>query len=326
LKTLHLTADDLVNMRFAYRPTLEIAFSYQTLRNPAFHHAHWRWVQEAQQALYDEGLPYLSALVPPIGYIPDFLNPTPTTNHTDIDCDFEVLLATPDEVIRKNVLTLIKFDGDSEMRRYFVAHPREAVVCLVEELRLYWQRTLAHHWPRIISRLEGDILSRARILALHGADALFTHLHPTISFRCNNLQIQYVYHRVDQNDDYQLTGEGLRLAPTVFANRVMVQVPSHQLPMLAYEARETGQWHSRLEAGSLKLALGAARASVLQTLTHPSTTGEIAHKLRLTSGAVSQQLHRLVRAGLVEAHRNGKRVFYQLTRRGEELIALFERL
>jgi DNA-binding MarR family transcriptional regulator len=326
LKTLHLTADDLVNMRFAYSPTLEIPFSYQTLRNPAFHYAHRRWVQEAQQALCEEELPYLSALVPPIGYIPDFLNPTPTTNHTDIERDFEALLATPDEVIRKNVLSLIQFDGDSEMRRYFVAHPREAVVCLVEDLRLYWQRTLAHHWSRIISRLEGDILSRARILALHGADVLFTDLHPTISFRRNNLQVQYVYHCADQNDNYQLTGEGLRLVPTLFANRVMAQIPPHQLPMLAYATRETGQWHSRLETGSLELALGAARASVLQTLTHPSTTGEIAYKLSLTSGAVSQQLQRLVRAGLAEAHRNGKRVFYRLTRRGEDLIALFERI
>jgi DNA-binding MarR family transcriptional regulator len=58
----------------------------------------------------------------------------------------------------------------------------------------------------------------------------------------------------------------------------------------------------------------------------PATTGEIARQLGLTSGAVSQQLERLKQAGLVEPHRTGKRVYYQLTRRGEELIGLFERI
>jgi DNA-binding MarR family transcriptional regulator len=52
----------------------------------------------------------------------------------------------------------------------------------------------------------------------------------------------------------------------------------------------------------------------------------MAHRLSLTSGAISQQLDRLKRAGLVESHRSGKRVYYRLTRRGEDLIALFERM
>ena len=33
-----------------------------------------------------------------------------------------------------------------------------------------------------------------------------------------------------------------------------------------------------------------------------------------------------LKAGLVEPHRSGIRVYYHLTRRGEELIALFERI
>jgi DNA-binding MarR family transcriptional regulator len=65
---------------------------------------------------------------------------------------------------------------------------------------------------------------------------------------------------------------------------------------------------------------------VLQALTVPASTSELAHRLMVTSGAVSQHLDRLKHAGLVEAHRSGRRVYYQLTRRGEELILLFERI
>jgi DNA-binding transcriptional ArsR family regulator len=74
------------------------------------------------------------------------------------------------------------------------------------------------------------------------------------------------------------------------------------------------------------MALGAGRARVLETLRTPASTGEIAQKLGVSSGAVSQILSRLAQADLVESHRVGKRVYYHLTRRGEELIVLFERI
>jgi Mn-dependent DtxR family transcriptional regulator len=64
---------------------------------------------------------------------------------------------------------------------------------------------------------------------------------------------------------------------------------------------------------------------VLQTLKTPANTGDLAKKLAISAGTASQHLHRLTRAGLVEPHRIGKHVFYHLTRRGEALIALFDR-
>ncbi len=46
--------------------------------------------------------------------------------------------------------------------------------------------------------------------------------------------------------------------------------------------------------------------------------------LGLTAGAVSQHLGRLKEAGLVEPLRQGRRVFYRLTSRGEQLVGLFD--
>ncbi len=96
--------------------------------------------------------------------------------------------------------------------------------------------------------------------------------------------------------------------------------------MIGYNARGVGQYNQDSRASKpLELALGAARAAVLQTLVTPASTGEVAHKLGIASGGVSEHLKRLTQAGLAEPHRSGKRVYYQLTRRGEDLIALFER-
>ena len=100
----------------------------------------------------------------------------------------------------------------------------------------------------------------------------------------------------------------------------------HWLPMLIYGARGGGLWY-REEVPDpeepLTLTLGAAKAKLLLTLKQPAHTAELAQKLSVTAGAVSQQLGRLHEAGLVESHRSSSRVYYRLTARGEKLIAVF---
>src|SRR5689334_13467792 len=105
--TIHLTSNDLLKLRFAYRPLLEVPLSYRTLINPEFQGLYTDWVDEARRALYGVELPYLHALVMPHSYIPDFLTPTPTVNHRTLQDDLTELLATPDQLIRQNVQTLI---------------------------------------------------------------------------------------------------------------------------------------------------------------------------------------------------------------------------
>jgi DNA-binding transcriptional ArsR family regulator len=328
MAVIRVTPDDLTKMRFAYRPLIEIPLSYRVWINPEFHWPHLRWVENTSRALYDVELPYLDALVPAHGFIPDFLTPTPIANRTNIEDDLEDVLATPDDLIRKNIHELIAYSGDSEMRRFYLAHPREAVHCLVEDLRLYWQRTLERSWSRMVAILEGDILYRGRLLALDGPDTLIPDLHPSITFQQGEIHMNPVCcTRTPSHYEASLNGEGIQLVPTVFTGCGRVyQVTPEWRPMIGYSARGVGLYNRETRASKpLELALGAGRARVLQGLRVPSTTGEVAHRLGLTSGAISQQLERLKRAGLVEPHRNGKRVYYRLTPRGEELIALFER-
>ncbi|MBZ0295596.1 MAG: MarR family transcriptional regulator [Anaerolineae bacterium] len=344
--------EDLLQMRFAYSPLIELVSSYRLLHHIKYQPHYQRWIDAAKQALYGLDFPYLHALTTARSYIPDFLTPTPTRTNLTLEDELLALLEVPDAVIHRNVEYLILIDGDSEIRQQYLTYTREVLLCLIDELRLYWNRALAAHWPRMMAVLEGDVLYRARQLALEGPEKLLANLNPALGFeemalvkKVSAKEIERIrqigtcypatHERIESNDapvneyvDYRLPGTGLQLVPGLFiADHFSWQFAPEWQPMLLYGPRGVGLWNQRSEQPneSLEIALGAGRARVLQMLVMPSNTGEIARKLHISAGAVSQHLGRLNDAGLVEPHRSGKRVFYHLTRRGKDLINLFER-
>jgi DNA-binding transcriptional ArsR family regulator len=260
--------------------------------------------------------------------VPDFITQTPLNRSSTIEEDFEQILATPDEVIVTNVERLIGDIGESEMRLYFKAHPRDAIHCLVEDMRLYWQRTLAGYWSRMVSILEADILYHGKVMALDGASALLGNLHDFIGYQSNSISVTPSLNHAHCPREVTLDGRSLQLVPTIFAGSGrIVQVSPEWHPMIGYSARGVGLFSKDTRASQpLEMALGAARAQVLIGLRAPGTTSELAFRLHLTAGTISQHLMRLCHAGLAEPRRSGKRVYYHLTERGEKLITLFEQI
>ncbi len=324
--TIDVTANDLANVRFGYSPMMELISSYRILHKPERQGQFRWWVDEAQQAVDDIELPYLHTMATVPHYIPDFLTATPTMMITNIEEELARLRQVPLDVIRKNITYAIELAGEGEILGYFMAYPREAMECLIDELRIYWQRTLAHHWTHMMSVLDGDVLYRARSLALDGTKAVLEGLHPELQLVKNQL----VYTGSEKPDhfkrNYQLVGRGVQLVPAIFVCNLTWQIEPEWHPMLSYQSRGTGLWwmdNTSVPNSSLEIALGAGRARVLRLLTTPSSTGEIAHHLEITAGAASQHLSRLQQAGLTEPHRSGKRVYHYLTGRGEKLLALF---
>jgi DNA-binding HxlR family transcriptional regulator len=233
---------------------------------------------------------------------------------------------TPDDIIRRNMEVVIAHSEETEIRRHFLVNPHDALDCLMAELRLYRGLTLKHHWPQIISVLEGDILYQARQLALNGAETMFSGLSPRLWYCNSEIKLDKPHH-IESPKTYTLDGDGLQLVPSIFEGEgVAWQIVPEWRPMVIYGARGIGLWFRRNlpePEKALQLALGAGRAKVLQALQTPTPTGELARQLKVTSGAISQQLHRLQKAGLVESHRNSNKVYYQLTARGENLLTLF---
>ena len=128
--TIKLTPDDLLQTRFAYNPLIELTVSYKVLLNPAMHPYYRRWVDEAQRALFGIDLPFMDALIvacdpdhKPCSYVPDFLTPTPSMVQLSLDYEIDRVLATPADLVRRNVQTLIDIVGESEMRQQYLALP-----------------------------------------------------------------------------------------------------------------------------------------------------------------------------------------------------------
>jgi DNA-binding transcriptional ArsR family regulator len=70
----------------------------------------------------------------------------------------------------------------------------------------------------------------------------------------------------------------------------------------------------------LARVLGRSRARLLTALDAPRSTAELARRLELTTGAVSQHLSALRGAGLVTATRHGREVLYLRTQPAERLL------
>jgi DNA-binding transcriptional ArsR family regulator len=260
-------------------------------------------------------------------YIADFVTPTPTTTRHTFEEALATLRETPPDIIRDNVQKLNLYEDESEIRQHFLAYPHEALECLIEELRLYWTRALAHHWANIQTTLENEIVYQGREMALRGVDAMFCNLDPSVCYQDKTIKLMKEPQKHLCPPNLRLDGRGLQLVPTAFpCTSVSWQIEPEWTPMIIYGARGAGLWYRKKlidPETALGLALGAGRASVLVALQEPSSTGELARRLHVTAGAASQQLARLQEAGLVEPQRVSHRVYYHLTERGAKLIELF---
>lgn len=75
---------------------------------------------------------------------------------------------------------------------------------------------------------------------------------------------------------------------------------------------------------ALEALLGEQRARLLRVLDRPTTAGRLAEVLHAVPSAATHHLAILEKAGLVERERDGRRVLVHRTRRGTELLALYD--
>jgi hypothetical protein len=193
--SIQLQSGDLENIRFAFSPLLEVSMSYCALYKGGTHYSVIpAWAEEARRALYGLEFPYMTAAILGKHYMADFVTPTPSSTQASFEDDMARMWDTPDDIIRRNMEVVIAHSEETEIRRHFLVNPHDALDCLMAELRLYRGLTLKHHWPQIISVLEGDILYQARQLALHGADAMFSGLSPRLRYCNSEIKLDKPHH------------------------------------------------------------------------------------------------------------------------------------
>ena len=329
--TIRLSGEELAETRFAFSPIWELGMSlYKPMRDPSKHALHLPWIQATREAIEGHDLSLLFAVAPPAGlpgdahaYIPDFLTPPPATPFPEFEEELEMVAATPPDVVRSDVEMMARSLAGypvSELTDRIIEDPAGMLPQLVDQMRDYWKLAIEPFWPRIRALHEADVTYRARQLALGGAELLFADLHPMLEWHDGELVINKVYEAtVDP------AGNGLLLIPAVFDWPGIALMVETEQPTLSYSPRGIATlWEDAApeRTGAMDDLIGGTRADILRVLEIPMTTTELARRLHLTPAAVSQQLGVLRRAGVVDARRQGREVFSELTPDGRRLLEL----
>ncbi|MEV0143875.1 MULTISPECIES: winged helix-turn-helix domain-containing protein [unclassified Nonomuraea] len=322
LAELAFSASDLAQVRFVVSPMWEVVPSFRLLRSTAAHPIHRAWADQVRPRLVAAGLDrgWLSELIPPTGYVPDFLNPAPAGPAPTPAAERDAILTSPAGRVRQDLDHLARHQGDLGPRlRTLHADPQTRLAKVAEEIETYWELALAPYWARIQAVLDTDILYRARMIAEHGAGRLFNDLHTSVSWDDDALRM----HRRKQPLTRTTAGTGLLLIPSAFSPGLRTRTTLPDPPQLAYPARGVGSlWRTRPapRADTLAAVLGRSRTLLLTELQTPASTTQLAHRTGLSPAGVSQYLTALRNAGLVSAHRAGRSVLYARTTAAETLL------
>jgi Family of unknown function (DUF5937) len=111
--------------------------------------------------------------------------------------------------------------------------PRRSLHRLADTLLRYHELVIAPYWSRMHELLEADILKRGQVLALGGAEALFSNLGTGIHYRGSTIELERPYEAV-----LRPAGRGITLVPCVFVwPRVSVNLHAHWKLQLVYPPR-----------------------------------------------------------------------------------------
>jgi DNA-binding transcriptional ArsR family regulator len=329
-KHIHLSTLDLTRTRFAFSPLFETVTGFAAMREPSRFAIHLPWICEAQEATRGHDFELLELLThsrEPKRYIPDFLTPPPVTPLPDFADELRLLSATSPEIVRREVaLAWPDASGRPSTIQAMMDHPKDHLERLVDQVERFWQLALGPHWSRLRATLEADVLVRARSLALGGAEALFQTIHPLVRYADGVLELDKSM-CTPSPPSIELDGRGLLLMPSAFVwPKFMTILDPPWQPILAYTPRGVANlWNDEPPPPNqaLEMLFGKGRSEVFLSLDSPSSTLEIARRLHLAQSGVSEHLSVLRQAGLVEAHRRGRSVYYSLSGTGIGLLKLF---
>jgi DNA-binding transcriptional ArsR family regulator len=318
---------DLASTSFACSALLEAVLSLRMWEHPGHYVEQTPWFRGMRQD-FDalEGRDLLLSLVASNRFTPDFLTPRPTTVWPDFQDELAALVATPAAAVRP------------DLERAFLPHDRVVPAPLAygfedpagllgriaDALAEYWDRCLAPAWwPRARSVLQADLVYRARMLAEGGADALFADLAHRLHWRDGELSIHWERPLALPRDEVDVDGRGLVLVPTCFARGASTFIDPGETPVITYPARGRATMAENLHppppGPALARLLGGPRARLLLLLDEPSSTTELARRLGVTAGAVSQHLRVLHDARLLNRARHGRVVLYARNALGDSL-------
>ncbi|MBP0454394.1 helix-turn-helix transcriptional regulator [Kitasatospora sp. RG8] len=314
---------DLASTSFACSPIQEAALSLRMWTHPGYYVLQSPAFERLRPAFERLDSTLLLSLVADNRWVPDFLTPRPASPAPDFRTELAVVRALPPEELRPELEQTFLPNGRPLPAPLAagLADPARLLARIADALEEYWELCLAPTWwPQARAVLEADLVYRARVLAQQGAAALFANLDHRLHWEDGVLSINRRW--TPKDGEITVDGRGLVLVPTFFARGAITMISNDRAPQISYPARGQGGMAGPplpVAPRALEQLLGAPKARLLAVLVEPASTTDLAYRLGVTPGAVSQHLAVLHQTGLVTRARHGRSVLYSRSPLGDEL-------
>ncbi|WP_316525258.1 ArsR/SmtB family transcription factor [Kitasatospora brasiliensis] len=314
---------DLATTWFAASPIHEAVLSLRMWTHPGVYHLQTRTFEQLRPSFERLDSRLLLALVAESRFVPDFLTPRPTSPSPEFRAELATVRALPPEQLRPELEQTFSLHGQAmpTVLASGLADPERLLARITDALEEYWELCLAPNWwPQARAVLEADLVYRARLLARHGAAALFADLDHRLHWEDGVLSVDRQW--TDGNVETPVDGRGLVLCPTFFVRGAITMISNERAPQISYPARgQAGMAVGGVPTPprALEALVGAPKARLLGLLAEAASTTDLAYRLGVTPGAVSQHLSVLAATGLVTRARHGRSVLYRRSPLGDEL-------
>lgn len=319
---IHLTGEDLGRVRLATQadPLWETVLSLSQLGRPDASSAFNWWRREAVRRSHPAALAALMPLTPSGGDFPEVLYQPEAV--LGPEAGIEAVLAA----FRRQLSDGTVADGESPMPgsglpTELAGPERAALEQLGAALRAYHRAAIAPYWSQIQAQVDADRAKRSQALLKSGSAGLLDSYRPIMRWRSPVLEVE-----LDVEEDIQLHGQGLVLVPSFFCGSTPDVFENPTLPPvlvypITHDAADPARNGSRAGAEALAALIGHTRAAVLGVVAAGCTTTELARRVGVSAGAISQHTAVLREAGLICTTRTGKAVVHTLTPLGAALLS-----
>ncbi|MFD7595400.1 ArsR/SmtB family transcription factor [Kitasatospora sp. NPDC059812] len=314
---------DLATTWFAVSPIQEASLSLRMWTHPGVYQLQTPAFERLRPAFERLDSTLLLSLIAGNRWIPDFLTPRPASPAADFRTELATVRALPPEQLRPELEQVFLPHGRPLPAALAagLADPARLLQRIADALEEYWEVCLAPSWwPQARAVLDADLVYRARLLSQHGAAALFADLDHRLHWEDGVLSINRRW--TDWDAETAVDGRGLVLIPTFFARGAITMISNERAPQISYPARgQAGMAGpgTPVPPRALEALVGAPKARLLALLVEPASTTDLAYRLGVTPGAVSQHLSVLAATGLVTRARHGRSVLYLRSPLGDEL-------
>ncbi|MFC6159937.1 ArsR/SmtB family transcription factor [Kribbella jiaozuonensis] len=312
---IRFTSADLARVRVASgpHPLWESVLSINGLQYHNLPARYWAWRSALSE--HQDILRAAYSVVPASGNFADFL--TPTSPATDVDEQFDAIRRVPQAVVRDDLARTYPAEVPTP-RWAEQVYDSGRVDPVVQTLERYHHTAVRPVWSAVQTGVEQARQRLTALLLSAGVEGLLSRLHTSIRWRDPILEADYL---TDQALD--LDGRGLLIVPSYFCFGAPVTFIDGDLPptlVLPIQPDDAPVDESIGDLDVLVRLLGPTRAKFLAGLESAASTSELAHRLGVSPGSISQHAKVLRESGLITTTRFGHSVNHTLTPLGRAVL------